>query len=372
MVGALLLSACQKNYYLIEEAYYQGDYLKTVTLINQMSLQFPKQIRHFFDHSEERLANKLVDSAAIYQRTSDFHMLCYIHKLLPELRHLNTRTSSKHFKTAYDQLYQRYTLLLPSFLKNELQLGNAAFETEHYFLAIARFKRYLLFEENETTRKLLLKATQKASLSLQISPFSIPENDAKILFGIQIAPDLLQQLTTQIKGSPIPFISLSMGNSNNQQTYTLSGKIIASYKDTQLLPESVTITDTLRYQHNVGGIPQWDTYEFQYTVKKIEFTVTLKGEFTLTDPRGHTQSFTVYTRYGEDSKYRNETLTLPLNYYKIEFPPGYAKILNVPLLLDESEITHQTLTMFSNDLYQHLTTRFNEITSTSLISSCPY
>ena len=372
IIITILSYGCQRNYYLIEEAYYQGNYLKTITLINQLSDHFPKQITKFFSHSEKRLAEKLIDTATLYGRTSDFHMLCYIHKLLPELIQIQAITSSTHFQNTYNQLYQRYTTLLPSFLDNEKKLGEMAFKNQDYFLAIARFNRYLHFQKNTTITSSLEYATARASLHLTISPFKIPVNQEQIVFGIPISPYLLNTLTTQIKKKPIPFIAVDTTNKNTPETYTLSGNIIAHYKDTQMIPEQQTIKDTLRYQHDIGGILQWDTYEFEYTIEKVEFTVSLDGDFTLTDSRGHTHSFTVKTRYGQDSQYRKEALTLPHEYYKIEFPIGYTKILDVPLLLDQPEIVKQAIMMFSNDIYDQIKIRFKDITSTGLTSICPY
>ena len=371
-VSCFIFIGCQKNYYLIEEAYYQGHYLKTVHLINQLAQTYPKQIKLFLAHSEKRLCDKLVQQSEIYISDSPFQGLCYIKALRPELAQIQIHFPSSHFQRTNQHVIRRYSDTLPSFLKREENLGVLSLSEQDYFIAAAHFKRYLHFQENDALSQHLDLALSKAQIHLVISPFDSAPNSPELLFGVNVIKDAVDSINTEITLNPISFVRLKSESTPTSSAYTLVGTITSTYKDTQVVPELITRVDTLRYQHDVGGIPQWDDYEFEYIVERVEFLVTLEGLFTITSPTGSQKTIKVTTNYGHHSQYRKETLNLPHDSYRIEFPAAYNQLLEVPLLIEEDEIVKEAIHIFSTTLYKKVKDYFGNITSSDINHQCHY
>jgi hypothetical protein len=372
VIISVILIGCQKNYYLIEEAYYQGHYFKTVTRINQLHDDFPKQINSFLSHSEKRLRNKLQQSSKKQFTRSDFYGLCYINALLPELTLIQTHFPASHFQDIYTTLNNQYRHKLPSFLMQEQLLGTKALNDHHYFRAMAHFKRYLHFQDNPLIEQNLKRALSQSKIHLTIDPFEASANRPEILFGINVINTIFTTIDHTLTNTPISFVTVEPATSPSPRaSFQLTGSITSTYKDTQVVPELITLSDTLRYQHEVGGIIQWDNYDFEYTVERVEFSVKLEGHFTLTHANGNSKMFKITTNYGQHSQYKKDTFNLPNDSYRIEFPVRYMQFLEIPLLIEETEIVNEAVHIFSDQLYKELTHYFNKITLSKIPSQCP-
>ena len=366
-----MLIGCQRNYYLIEEAYYKGNYTETLRLLTELEPRYPNQVSTFISHSGKRLSQKLIDTAHEQQTTSHYNMLCYIHKTLPALSQFNQHHANSFFIAAENDLQLLYDTHLNTVVDQSLQNGDIALTNQDYITAISYFKRVQSFKDTPEIQLKILNAQKNAMISVGIPPFSISPNGDSVLFGIQVSEHIFKGLETQIQKQPLHHIDIIFAPTKQLTPYTLQGVIHLDVFDTQLTPETIIQKDTLRYLHDVGGIPKWDLYDFEYTIVRTEYRVSISGLFRLNHHDHLLNEFNVNTTYGEHSQYRKDTLYLPPDSYQIEFPIAYNNVLNIPILLDEKEIIRQAIHHFVGELYATLKSKMDIMNQATIVSECP-